>query len=164
MNLFPYWRVVISLVIVSLCSALMGAAVTLRVQNQRAASQSRLGLIGEAALARLESALQLSPQQSEQIRPLVENCRVEIQEAASEALEKAAQSRLKLYEEIRPLLTPEQRVRFDQISTRHERLRERWQKGEPLLPELRNRLRERWQDRLQERTNRSPLNSPASPL
>jgi Spy/CpxP family protein refolding chaperone len=142
MKILPYWKVIVALAVVALCS----------------------GPMLEASAERLTSLLQLTPTQQEQLRPMFERGQNEIRALASNTIAQAVQVRKRLEAEARPLLTPEQRRRLDELIERREGWRERWQRGDrpfPPPPEQRERFRQRMQERLNARTNQSPASAPA---
>jgi Spy/CpxP family protein refolding chaperone len=164
MKILPYWKVIVALAVVALCGGVIGAAVALRIQNQRQAQQAAGGPLLEASAERLANLLQLTPTQQEQLRPMFERGQSEIRVLASNTIAQAVQARKRLEAEARPLLTPEQRRRLDELIERREGLRERWQRGDrtfPPSPEQRERFRQRMQERLNARTNPSPASAPA---
>lgn len=159
MKLPTYWKVMAALTVVALCGGAIGAAVALRIQNQRQARQAASGPMLEASAERLVNYLQLTAAQQEKIRPALERGQTEIRAIATNAIAQAVQARKRFEADIRPKLTPEQRQRLDQMVERRERVRERWQSGERVLPgtpEQREHLRERLQDRRKAQTNQAP--------
>jgi hypothetical protein len=71
----------------------------------------------------------------------------------------AARVGRRLDDEIRPLLDPDQRRRFERLVESRQRLRERWKAGDRLSPEQRERLRER----LEQRPGGRPRGEPPRP-
>jgi Spy/CpxP family protein refolding chaperone len=164
MRLSPYWKVMLALAVVALCSGAIGAAVALRIQNQRQAQQSANGPLPEASAERMATLLQLTPTQREQLRPMFERSQGEIRALASNTIAQAVQARKRLEAEARPLLTPEQRRRLDELIERREGVWGRLQRGDyPFTPspEQRERFGQRMQQRYNARTNQSPAAAPA---
>jgi ribonuclease HI len=153
MKSLRYWKVIVSLLVVVVCSGAIGAAVALRLQNQRMARAIGLGAATDVSLDRLASTLALSPAQAAQIRPILLHGQNEIRALARDASVRAAQVARRVEQEIRPLLNPEQVQRLQQMAERRGRLRERWQNGERLSPEQREWLRERIEQRYGTRPN-----------
>jgi hypothetical protein len=162
MKLLTYWKVILALTVVALCGGAIGAALALRIQNQRLADLAGGGLAAEASTERHVNYLQLTSAQQEKVRPALERGQNEIRAIVTSAVAQTVQARKRLEAEVRPLLTPEQIQRLDQMVERRERARERWQSGEQVLPgtpEQRERLRERLQDRRKAQTNQVPATS-----
>jgi len=155
MKLMTYWKVILALAVVSLCSGLIGAAVALRIQNHQLAPQSDGSQATEVFVDRLVKNLKLTPAQQKQIRPILEHGQSEIHTISTNAIHQTFQVRKQVEAEVSPLLTPEQRQRLQKITERREKLRERWASGERLTPEQRNRVRERLQKKSQQ-TNKVP--------
>lgn len=147
MKLLRYWKVLVSLLVVVVCSAAIGAAVALRLQNQRMARMLALGAIAEASLDRLGSTLALTAEQTAQIRPILVHGQNEIRTLARDASVRAAGVARRVEQEMRPLLNAEQIQRLQQLADQRRRLRERWQNGERLSPEQREWLRDRIEQR-----------------
>lgn len=163
MKLLTYWKVMTALTVVALCGGAIGAALALRIQNQRLAREAGIGPMIEASSERLVNYLQLTSAQQDQIRPIFERGQAEIRAIANNAIAQTVQARTRLEAEVRPLLTPEQLQRLDQMVERRERVRERWQRGEPVLPRTpaqRERFRQRMEERMKAQTNQAPAIAP----
>lgn len=137
-----------------ICGALIGSAVTLKIQNYRQSRQVAGGI--EKFADRLATQLKLSSDQESQIRPILEQGQSEFRSIATNAFAQVIHVWKRLDTEIRPLLTPEQVQHLDLLAERRERMRERWRNGDRLLPipqEIRERLRARIQQKMMGRTN-----------
>jgi Spy/CpxP family protein refolding chaperone len=143
----PYWKVIGWIVAVVLCSGSIGAAVALRVQNQRMARAAASSGMADVRLDRLTEMLNLTEQQQTEIRLILERGQGEIRAIAAAAATEAAQVSRRLDEDIRPLLDADQLRRFERLSEVRQRVRERWKTGERLTPEQREWLRERVEQR-----------------
>jgi Spy/CpxP family protein refolding chaperone len=142
-----YPRVIGWIAAVILCSCTIGAAVALRVQNQRMARAAAVSGTADVRLERLTEVLHLTGQQQTDIRLILERGQGEIRAIAAAAAAQAAQVSRRLDEEIRPLLDSEQLRRFERHSEVRQRVRERWRTGERLTPEQREWLRDRIEQR-----------------
>lgn len=143
----PYWKVIGWIAAVVLCSGTIGAAVALRVQNQRLAQAAASSGMAEVRLERLTDMLQLDDSQQARIRGILERGQGEIRAIAAAATAQAAQVSRQIDEEIRPLLDADQLRHFERLSEVRQRVRERWKTGERLTPEQREWLRERIEQR-----------------
>jgi uncharacterized membrane protein len=159
MKFMTYWKVLLALIVVSLCSGLIGAAVALRIQNHRLARQVASNPATEVFVERLVKNLQLTPDQLKQIRPILMHGQIEIRAISTNAIQQTVLVRKQIEAEVKPLLTPEQLKRLDKMIERRERLRERMLGGERLTPEQRNLLREKAQKKKQQSTNKVPVES-----
>jgi hypothetical protein len=153
MKTIQYWKIIAWISAVVLCSGTIGAAVALRVQNQRMARTAASSGIADARLDRLVEVLQLSDQQQADLRPILERGQGEIRAIAAAATAQAAQVSRRVDEEIRPLLDAAQLRRFERLGEVRQRVRERWKTGERLSPEQREWLRDRIEQRYGPRPN-----------
>lgn len=160
MKLPGCWKVISCLLLVAVCGGIIGAAAAIRMQNRRMAAQTGFAGLSARAANRYIEYLQLSSEQREQIQPILEQSQQEIRAIATNALAQAAQVQLRLSEQVRPILTPGQSQRLEELERRREHwremLRERWQSGERTLslpPPQRERIRERIRERFLEKTN-----------
>ena len=142
-----HWKVIGSIATVVLCSSTIGAAVALRVQNQRLARDAASGVTADIRLDRLTEILNLTTQQQTDLRLILERGQADIRAIATAATAQAAQVSRQIDGEIRPLLDADQLRRFERLSEARQRVRERWKTGERLTPEQREWLRERIEQR-----------------
>jgi Spy/CpxP family protein refolding chaperone len=152
------WKFWIALTLVALCSGMMGAAVALRVQNQRMARQT--GLFSEALKERLITRLELTSEQQKEIRPILDAHQDRLRAVIADAMAQSSRIGDELVAEIKPLLTPEQREQLEQLLLRRdqfrERLRERWTTNETGFQQGRGLLRELWRERVRNRATNAP--------
>jgi len=156
MRTLRYWKVILALVVVGVCGGLLGAAAALKLENQRQARRARGGVAGEWFRDRLVSQLQLTPEQAAAVGPILDRNGAELRSIVTNAVAQATQVGRRMDAEMRPLLTPDQQQRLDELTQRRERLREQWLNGERLSREQRERLRERLRQWWAERTNPPP--------
>lgn len=142
MKILAYWKLLLALAVVALCSALLGAALAWRWQHQRFArlTPNRAGL--EVYLDRLANDLHLDARQQQALRPILERSRAELRAATAQALLQAEQIGQRFDAQLRPLLTPEQTRQYEQHTERRRLLREKWLQGDRLLPKLREGRRD----------------------
>lgn len=147
MKTTQYWKIIVWISAVVLCSGTIGATVALRVQNQRMARAAAGGGMADVRLDRLAEVLKLTEQQQAALRPILERGAGEIRAIAAAAATQAAQVSRRLDEEIRPLLDADQLRRFERVGEVRQRVRERWKTGERLTSEQREWLRDRIEQR-----------------
>ena len=78
---------------------------------------------GGFALERLTEGLNLTPDQQAKVQPIIEQAKPQIRAIHQEAMEKTHAVMDKTTSQIRPLLTPEQQKKFDDIKKAHEEMR-----------------------------------------
>jgi hypothetical protein len=157
MRITQQWKVAGWITLLALGSGTIGAAVALRVHERRGAADGTR--IATARLERLTEVLRLDPAQQERLRPVLERGEAEILALSATVAAEAARVGRRLDDEIRPLLDPDQRRRFERLVESRQRLRERWKAGDRLSPEQRERLRER----LEQRPGGRPRGEPPRP-
>ena len=72
------------------------------------------------ALEHLTKDLDLTPQQQQQVQPIVEQAKPQIRAIHEEAMQKTRAVMEQCAGQIRPLLTPQQQAKFDAIKKAHE--------------------------------------------
>lgn len=157
MRITQQWKVAGWITLLTLGSGTIGAAVALRVHERRGAADGTG--IATARLERLTEVLRLDPAQQERLRPVLERGEAEILALSATVAAEAARVGRRLDDEIRPLLDPDQRRRFERLVESRQRLRERWKAGDRLSPEQREQLRER----LEQRPGGRPRGEPPRP-
>src|ERR671937_653442 len=75
-------------------------------------------------LERISEMLKLTPEQKAKIQPLIQQAGPQIAAIHQEAMQKTHTVMENTMGQIRPLLTPEQQKKADEIKSAHERLRE----------------------------------------
>jgi len=79
---------------------------------------------GKMALEHLTKDLDLTLQQQAQVAPIIDQAKPQIQAIHQEAMQKTHAIMQSSAAQIRPLLTPEQQQKLDQLQQAHEKMRE----------------------------------------
>ena len=74
-------------------------------------------------LERLTETLDLTPEQKAKIQPIIEQARPQIRAIHQEAMQKTQAVMENAMAQMRPLLTPEQQKKADELKTAHQNLR-----------------------------------------
>jgi len=123
-------KVWLVLVGVFLLGSVMGASLA-GVYHLRHRDDRRDGRVRhEAFFEKMRSDLNLTNEQAVQIKAIVEETRTQFQVLQTEARPRFDQIKQKERERIRGILNPEQQQRFDQITARHDAMREQRDRNE----------------------------------
>ena len=127
------WKIVLVLVGIFFAGGVTGAFITVRFGRQVLAHRPAPDQWAPNHLKRLAERLDLKPEQTEQIRPIVQRNMEELKRVRG--LSMLASKRIvdRMEQEIATKLTPEQRTKFDQLN---KELRERVRR---FLPDRKNR-------------------------
>lgn len=121
---FRHWKIILLMVAIFVAGAICGTVFAggsvwrglMRVVNFDGWT--------DRTVHQYQKDLKLTPDQIEKIRPVVESRRPEMLRIRNEAIGKIGHTLGQMNAEIRPLLTPEQATKFDEINkARGERLR-----------------------------------------
>src|SRR5690606_17025929 len=86
MRLRAHWKIAAAMTLVALCSGVIGGALALRIQNQRAARHAGLHLLKERLISRLE----LTEEQEREIRPILDRHQERLSAVIQDALSRSA--------------------------------------------------------------------------
>lgn len=129
MSWLRHWKVILALVALFLIGGVTGTAVTLKVVKQIVANRSNPERVPQLMLHEYERRLDLTPEQVEKIRPIMQRTGREMWELRAEMTGRTFQIIRHSNEQIAAELTPEQQKRFEELKTE---LRERYrQQGPP---------------------------------
>ncbi len=81
------------------------------------------GMHGGMLLEHLTKNLDLTPQQQQQVAPIIEQARPQMQAIHKEAMEKAKTVMENAASQVRAVLTPQQQAKFDAMRKAHEDMR-----------------------------------------
>ena len=127
------WKIVLVLLGIFIAGGVTGAFVMIRVGRQMLAHRPGPEQWAPNHLKRLVERLDLKPEQSAAIRPIVQRDMEELNRLRSESMAEAKKVMERMEREISAQLTPEQRTKFDQLN---KEMRERAKK---FMIERRNR-------------------------
>jgi len=119
------WKIVLVLLGIFIAGGVTGALVTFRFGRQALAHRPGPDQWAPNHLKRLAERLDLKPEQSAAIRPIVQKNMEELNRVRSESMAEAKKVMERMEQEISAQLTPDQRTKFDQLN---KELRERAKK------------------------------------
>jgi len=120
------WWIAIAAVVVFFAGAavgLFGGAVHVRQQHMMMIRHGPR--VGERFQAHLQRELNLTPEQQQQIAPIIQRLGARLNSIRQETSARVAEAMNQSHEEIVPLLTPEQRERLEEMRRRHEEMMRR---------------------------------------
>lgn len=130
-GVLKYWRVILALVTVFLAGGLMGYTAGLATAKRKVQQLSvPEGWVGQT-MRRLDQELDLTPEQREQVVPLLKNASRDLYSARKQAALSSFQRMRTFYGALEPILTPEQKRKLEQAK---ERMKYRLREGEPRPP------------------------------
>jgi Spy/CpxP family protein refolding chaperone len=110
------WKVVLVLVGIFLAGAVTGAFVMVRVGREMFARRPMPDQWASMQLKRLAERLDLTPDQEEQIKPIVRRNMEELRKLRRSAMSETRTVFERMQHEIEEKLTPEQRTKFEQMN------------------------------------------------
>ena len=121
------WKVILSIVAIFITGTVTGAVLTLRVVKAVAKNQLSPERWPASLVESYQRRLKLTPEQSEKIRPAVEEGRKEWQEAMGQAMKTHFGIMRRIDEQLTPLLDEKQRQTQEQMREEmRKRMRERF--------------------------------------
>ncbi|MFA6545844.1 MAG: hypothetical protein WCS99_15610 [Limisphaerales bacterium] len=130
MNWLQHWKVVLALVVLFVSGAATGTLITLKVVKRVVEGRSNPERVPQFMLHEYERRLDLTPEQMEKIRPIVQLTGREMMELRGEMSGRAFQIFRRSNEKIAAALTPEQKQRFEELQAElRDRYRAQGQQG-----------------------------------
>ena len=135
------WKVVLAFLGIFVAGILSGGMLGMRFGRHLMPPQNR-GTLGEnfgpQMMKRLGEQLELTPEQTAQIRPIVERAQTEVQQLRKDHVREVTKAMDQMHTEVSAILTPPQRVKLEELRTkfreRSERLRREYRGGERPAP------------------------------
>jgi Spy/CpxP family protein refolding chaperone len=129
------WLVILAFLGVFVAGLLSGALVGARYSRQIFPRNRMMGQnFGAALLERYNEQLALTPEQAAKIRPIVEQAQTEVQRQRRENVQEMTKTMDAMHAQISEVLTPEQRVKMEELRKRFrersERLRREYRGGD----------------------------------
>lgn len=135
------WKVVLAFSGVFLAGVLAGGAITMRLEH-RPRFGGRLPPPPEflpKMMARLTDRLELTGEQTAKIRPIIAQAQTDFQQLRRQHVKDVAQVMERMHNDVAALLTPEQKVKLDQMRqefrARAERMRREFRGANPPPPD-----------------------------
>ncbi|MCB1105259.1 MAG: hypothetical protein H7A44_05705 [Opitutaceae bacterium] len=117
------WKVILAFIGVFLAGAVVGGIVTLRFVREFARDFRPMDRFEPLLMKRYASRLDLSEEQRKRVREIVRTTENELRRLRSEGFKEAVAAGEKMNAQIEQILTPEQRVRLEELK---QEMRERW--------------------------------------
>lgn len=125
------WRLAIALTVVFLAGAAIGLFVGARHARLVFITHHGSGHGAERMRERLQHQLSLTPQQSDQIAPIVDGMSARLEAIRAETNRRVATTFEQAHQQMIPLLTPEQRERLEKLKRRHQHMMSEHQGAPP---------------------------------
>lgn len=137
MSWLRHWKVVLALVALFAFGAATGTVITLKVVKRVIEGRTNPERMSQSLLQEYQRRLQLSPEQADKIRPILQRTGREMWELRTEMAGRTFQVIRASHEEIAAELTPEQREEFARLNREmRERLRLQGPPGPKGLPPM----------------------------
>src|SRR6478736_415912 len=126
------WKLILLLVGIFLAGGVTGAFIMMRAGRSLFAGRPMPDQWAPMHLKRLTERLDLKPEQTEELRPIVKQHMEELSHLRAQSMAETKAVFERMQREIEAKLTPEQRVKFDQMNKEmHERARKFMGPGHP---------------------------------
>ncbi len=124
------WKLRLYVLAIFLAGAGSGALLTWQTCQRRAVTPPSPAEIGARLRARFQSRLALTPDQVQKIEPMIDQAMRRVEAIRSETATHVFANVSNLHEQVLAVLTPEQRVKFEQLDReRREYLRQKFGPG-----------------------------------
>ena len=124
------WKVIVVLLGIFVAGGVTGGFVTLRVVRERISNRPMPEEWAPRHLKRLVDRLALTPEQQEQIRPIVRHNMEQLNRLRNQSLAETQMRIESMQRDIAQKLTPEQRVAFEQMNRELREARETRERNE----------------------------------
>ena len=124
MNKSLRWKLIVAFVLVFIAGAACGFFGAMH-QARWMSSRGHPGSMAEHMKRHLKWELRLSPQQVEQISPIVDRAASQLEAKREQTMRDVHEIFERAHHQIEPLLTPEQRTRLVQMEQHHRRMSHR---------------------------------------
>lgn len=115
MKLLRHWKLVLGMTAIFGAGALSGVVVTLQGVKKALTERSALKRWGDARMAEFQRRLKLTPQQRQEIRPILDKTGERFHGIVADAVEDILLELEVTHSDIAKHLTPEQNAEFDKI-------------------------------------------------
>jgi len=111
------WKVILAFTGIFLAGVLVGGLVTMRLGRHIAQRLPMSEGFGPQLMGRLVTQLDLTPEQQDKIKPIVDQAAEELHELRRTTQHSSAAVLVRMQGDISALLTPAQKAKFDELST-----------------------------------------------
>lgn len=134
------WKVVLAFTGIFLAGILVGSLVTLRWGVNRSHRGPGGDQMGRELMQRLIDKLELTADQQEKIRPIVDRTADELRELRRTTMRTSAAALARMHGEVAPLLTPAQQTKLNEMEAKQK---ERWERLKRNGEERERRLKDK---------------------
>ncbi|MFA5057832.1 MAG: hypothetical protein WC485_06935, partial [Opitutaceae bacterium] len=113
------WQICLTLIAIFAAGGVSGGLVAYRVAQRRVPHSPRIEAWGARQMERVAQELQLTPEQRERIKPIVKRNMEELARLRRESMRTVHEIIQRMETDIAAELTPEQRVKYEQILKKH---------------------------------------------
>jgi Spy/CpxP family protein refolding chaperone len=115
MNRLSKWKLGLYVLVIFLAGGGTGALITCQVWRRTPVAPLPPAEIGARLRARFQSRLDLTPEQVQKIDPLIDQAMRRVEAIRSETANHVFANASNLHEQVRLVLTPEQKVKFEEL-------------------------------------------------
>lgn len=133
------WKIALVLLGIFIAGALTGGAITIQLGRKAAAMRAMPEQWAPMQMKRLVDRLDLSPEQMEQLRPIVRRNMNDLNRLRTYTVAETRSTIERMERDIAEKLTPEQRTRFEKMNKEMRERAQRFQPGragrQPMVPD-----------------------------
>lgn len=115
------WRVALGLFVVFLAGAASGFFASAWQARKKFDTRHRVGLKSDRMMRHFQRHLELTPEQRQKVEPILDQSAARLQEIRAETGRRVSETMEQSRREIAPHLTPEQRVKMEEMKERRHR-------------------------------------------
>src|SRR5579864_4076054 len=121
MNSALKWKLIAGFLLVFIAGGATGVFVTMSIGHHFMFAQHPPGAAARAMKMRLQWQLRLTDEQMEKISPIIDKAGAQLEEIRGDTGRRVRDIIAEAHREIRPILTPQQQQRFQQMEERRRR-------------------------------------------
>jgi len=131
MNHALKWKLIAGFLLVFVAGGLTGAFVAATTARNYFFAASHHAVAAQRMRERLKAELNLTPEQVEKISPVIDKTAARLEQIRKETAHRVRETFGELHSQIAADLTPEQKVKFEQMRERHHRMMRRFHRRHP---------------------------------
>jgi Spy/CpxP family protein refolding chaperone len=121
MNSALKWKLIAGFIVVFVAGGTLGVFMSATTAHRALFGPHRHGLVAKAMKNRLQWQLRLTDEQMGKIAPIIDRTGAQLEQIRGETGRRVREAIAEAHREIRPLLTPEQQQRLQQMEERRRR-------------------------------------------
>ena len=122
MNKFLRWKLIAAFVLIFLAGAACGFFGAIHVHQAFFARMAAPDSMAQHMKDRMRAELNLTPDQMQKISPMIDRAASQLKTAREQTIQSVHEIFSQTHREMQPLLTPEQRIKLEEMEKRHSRL------------------------------------------